>query len=418
MEQSLSGVWNYAGDFNCLLINPTDTLSNSTASFIKCYRALSGPTNYKYFDLRKDGWLYARGGCGFGTAGTEFAVSSAGAVSVTRASNDAAMVVVGGDGSGSQTKGVRLGQTTSTANVEGVDYTGVASYQPLLVGGSALTFHTAGTTAMSINSSQMILLGSAEVGTWRANGAYVVFGHSDLNQSLGGNYALLQQNDGATYLNAATGKAISFRIANSDAVRVSSSSNLLVGTTTDSGNHKLQVAGGGVSITTAGSTTNYALDVLPATTASGLIFRMAPTGSGNNGFAVTQDASSHVKYTWDTGLFSMTGLSNTSTYGLDVLSSAGTASNLVARIGISGVTNGFMVVQDANSTPCYHFEDGNVLIGDSVATNATDGFLYVPSCAGPPTGTPTTYGSAVPIVADRTNNKLYIYSGGSWVALN
>lgn len=54
----------------------------------------------------------------------------------------------------------------------------------------------------------------------------------------------------------------------------------------------------------------------------------------------------------------------------------------------------------------------------ALATNATDGFLYVPSCAGAPTGVPTAITGKIPIVADSTNNKLYIYSGGAWVALN
>lgn len=58
---------------------------------------------------------------------------------------------------------------------------------------------------------------------------------------------------------------------------------------------------------------------------------------------------------------------------------------------------------------------GNVVINTAaIATNATNGFLYVPSCAGTPTGTPTTYTGRVPIVVDTTNNKLYFYSGGSW----
>jgi hypothetical protein len=58
---------------------------------------------------------------------------------------------------------------------------------------------------------------------------------------------------------------------------------------------------------------------------------------------------------------------------------------------------------------------GNVVINTAaIATTATDGFLYVPSCAGTPTGTPTTYTGRIPIVVDSTNNKLYFYSGGAW----
>ena len=58
---------------------------------------------------------------------------------------------------------------------------------------------------------------------------------------------------------------------------------------------------------------------------------------------------------------------------------------------------------------------GNVLINAAaVSTSATDGFLYVSSCAGAPTGTPTSYAGRVPVVVDTTNHKLYFYSGGSW----
>lgn len=58
---------------------------------------------------------------------------------------------------------------------------------------------------------------------------------------------------------------------------------------------------------------------------------------------------------------------------------------------------------------------GNVAVGPAaIATNATNGFFYVPGCAGTPTGTPTAYTGRVPIVVDTTNNKLYFYSGGAW----
>jgi hypothetical protein len=58
---------------------------------------------------------------------------------------------------------------------------------------------------------------------------------------------------------------------------------------------------------------------------------------------------------------------------------------------------------------------GNVSMGiGAIATTATDGFFYVPTCAGTPTGTPTTYAGRIPIVIDSTNNKLYFYSGGAW----
>jgi hypothetical protein len=58
---------------------------------------------------------------------------------------------------------------------------------------------------------------------------------------------------------------------------------------------------------------------------------------------------------------------------------------------------------------------GGMVVGTAaLATAATDGFLYVPTCAGTPTGTPTTQTGTAPIVVDTTNHKLYFYSGGTW----
>jgi hypothetical protein len=59
--------------------------------------------------------------------------------------------------------------------------------------------------------------------------------------------------------------------------------------------------------------------------------------------------------------------------------------------------------------------NGNFAVGTAaIATNATNGFLYIPTCAGTPTGTPTTKTGLAPLVVDSTNNKLYFYSGGAW----
>jgi len=56
---------------------------------------------------------------------------------------------------------------------------------------------------------------------------------------------------------------------------------------------------------------------------------------------------------------------------------------------------------------------GSVLLSDTVlATTATDGFTYVPTCVGIPTGVPTAQAGGAPVVYDTTDNRLYVYNGG------
>lgn len=58
---------------------------------------------------------------------------------------------------------------------------------------------------------------------------------------------------------------------------------------------------------------------------------------------------------------------------------------------------------------------GNVVVNRAaVTTSATDGFLYIVSCAGKPTGTPTTHTGRVPTVVDTSNNIPYFYASGAW----
>jgi hypothetical protein len=56
---------------------------------------------------------------------------------------------------------------------------------------------------------------------------------------------------------------------------------------------------------------------------------------------------------------------------------------------------------------------GSFTIGSAaISTSATDGFLYIPTCAGTPTGVPTTQTGRVAMVYDTTNHQFWFYDSG------
>lgn len=59
----------------------------------------------------------------------------------------------------------------------------------------------------------------------------------------------------------------------------------------------------------------------------------------------------------------------------------------------------------------------SVVVGSLAALNLTDtdGFLYIPTCAGTPSGTPTVFTGKVALVYDTTAHKLWIHDGASWL---
>lgn len=83
-------------------------------------------------------------------------------------------------------------------------------------------------------------------------------------------------------------------------------------------------------------------------------------------------------------------------------------------IAVSALNN--LALLGAGGSECLEWDTNrNVAAGGgTLATTSTNGFFYVPTCAGTPTGVPSGKSGFVPIVADTTNHKLYFYSGGSW----
>ena len=63
-------------------------------------------------------------------------------------------------------------------------------------------------------------IGQGLLGTWPSNNTHAVFGHSSLSHVSAGNYALLQNSVGDTFLNAASTKTVYMRINNTDIAAV------------------------------------------------------------------------------------------------------------------------------------------------------------------------------------------------------
>lgn len=119
-------------------------------------------------------------------------------------------------------------------------------------------------------------------------------------------------------------------------------------------------------------------------------------------------ANAEVRLTNDTDDFRLTLDSN----------AGGNLANIVANSGLSGLNIATLgtdpVTIKSNNTLGITLDSvQNVVLGSAaLATNVTDGFLYIASCAGTPTGVPTSKTGRVPMIYDTTNDKFYIYRGG------
>jgi hypothetical protein len=115
------------------------------------------------------------------------------------------------------------------------------------------------------------------------------------------------------------------------------------------------------------------------------------------------------------------GTSNTAGVDWTFIGSKGTGTGAGGQIiwrtapaGSTGSSQNALATGLTITAPAVNMQPSVVVGNQALATNATDGFLYIPTCAGTPTGTPTAHTGRVAIVFDTTNNKLYIYDG-SWL---
>jgi len=90
---------------------------------------------------------------------------------------------------------------------------------------------------------------------------------------------------------------------------------------------------------------------------------------------------------------------------------------------VANTTNGYGIrvfaTTAATNNYAAFFGGNSVVLSDAaLATNATRGFTYIPTCAGIPSGVPAAETGTAAMVYDSTNNKLYVYGGGIWNIMN
>jgi len=211
--------------------------------------------------------------------------------------------------------------------------------------------------------------------------------------------------------------------------RLTSAGNLALGTTTARGDVDISSGGASGSVTKSlhlgySSANFYGFRIAntnnPGSTYAGTFEIQRGTGSAWSSDVVVNDSG-------NLGIGTSSPLDKLHVAGAmrQVFPSGFAGSGIVGAI--DGVSNGFRVTNTAGNALSFTMQNGsndtgfdldnsrNAAIGaGSVATTATNGFLYVPTCAGTPTGTPTAKSGYAPIVVNTTNNKLYFYSGGAW----
>ena len=287
------------------------------------------------------------------------------------------------------------------------------------------------TQAMTLDASGQLLVGSTTFAGWGTSGRLKI------KQSTANNYdgvlVTSSTNENGVFMghtgsvgqfgtDNGTGGGLTpveIRVGSTVGIRINTTANVGIGTTNPS-NARLEVvatSGEVFRADAAAGALRIVADQNGVTTAGNFISNSSNntlyvSATNNNvGIRCVPDSASALDVTGRATVRSAT--VTTKTLGFSIGSSGPTI-----NYSDTDVTPGtFQFRMQAGATKAYFPYAGGFVISDggaALATTATDGFLYVPTCAGTPTGTPTTQAGSAPIVIDTTNNKLYFYSGAAW----
>lgn len=162
--------------------------------------------------------------------------------------------------------------------------------------------------------------------------------------------------------------------------------------------------------TAIGSTADRTLTLYPASRIPAASLTFPSTNQLNLGLP---DAAAPTAQTFGTQSV-VAGTTNTAGANLTLTGSQGTGTGIGGDFGIQVAPAGSTgSAQNALVDALRLKANGSVILNHAaIATNATDGFLYIATCAGTPTGTPTAVSGRVAIIFDTTNHQFWVYDGG------
>jgi hypothetical protein len=193
---------------------------------------------------------------------------------------------------------------------------------------------------LDVSGSGQARIGAAELGNWPSVTNYAFFGHERLDQTAAGNYALLQDSGGSTYVNSATGRTLHLRINNNTRATVEDIKTTISGSAQITGS--LGVTGSITStgnITTAGTLTAQTLVVQTIT--SSITYSSGSNIFGNS-TANTQTMTGSLNVSGSASIIGGVGIGATSLTGYTL----NVGKNLTGATTVYGIAQGGTVQSD------------------------------------------------------------------------